>query len=154
MLVRAFGASTFGLRGGIPMEAAHTSVYHAPASCSSITRSIRIHTTYSLAKKCGVPSRRRGPLQKFQSALNAQRSGNMGQLCESRRYSAPLDTRATRKAPYAASAAISWLSGGVSLIKKKRVLYCSARVRLILLICCGITCGGRVGRWLAAHRRD
>ena len=32
MLVQAFGASTFGLRGGVPMEAAQTNVDHAPAS--------------------------------------------------------------------------------------------------------------------------
>ena len=31
MPVRAFGASAFGLRGGIPMEAAQTNVYHARA---------------------------------------------------------------------------------------------------------------------------
>ena len=38
MLVRASGASAFGLRGGIPMEAAQTNVYHvhAPASRAGI----------------------------------------------------------------------------------------------------------------------
>ena len=55
MLVGAFGASAFGLRGGIPMEAAQTSVYDAPASRASITRSIRIHITHPLAKKRGAP---------------------------------------------------------------------------------------------------
>ena len=57
MLVRAFGASAFGLRGGIPMEAAQTNVYHAPASRASITytRSIRIPIIHSLAKKRGAP---------------------------------------------------------------------------------------------------
>ena len=54
MLVGAFGASAFGLRGGIPMEAAQTNVYHAPASRASITRSIRIHIIHSLAKKRGA----------------------------------------------------------------------------------------------------
>ena len=55
MLVRAFGASAFGLRGGIPMEAAQTNVYHAPASRAGITRSIRLPITHSLAKKRGAP---------------------------------------------------------------------------------------------------
>ena len=57
-MVRAFGASAFGLRGGIFMEAAQTmaqtNVYHAPASRAGITRSIRIPITHSLAKKRGV----------------------------------------------------------------------------------------------------
>ena len=39
MLVGAFSASAFGLRGGIPMETAQTSLYHAPASRANITRS-------------------------------------------------------------------------------------------------------------------
>ena len=57
MLVRAFGASAFGLRirGGIPMKAAQTSVYHAPASRAGITRSIRLPITRSPAKKRGAP---------------------------------------------------------------------------------------------------
>ena len=57
MLVRAFGASAFGLRGGIriPMEAAQMNVYHTPASRAGITRSIRIPIAHSLAKKCGAP---------------------------------------------------------------------------------------------------
>ena len=59
MLVRAFGASVFGLpwRGGIPMEAAQTNVYHAPkpASCVDITRSTRIPMNHPLAKKRGAP---------------------------------------------------------------------------------------------------
>ena len=57
MPVRAFGASAFGLRGGIPMEAAQTNVYHAPASRAraGITRSIRMPITHSPAKKRGAP---------------------------------------------------------------------------------------------------
>ena len=57
MLVRAFGASAFGLRGRIPMEAAQlqTNVYHAPASRANITRLIRTPITHSLAKKRGAP---------------------------------------------------------------------------------------------------
>ena len=57
MLVRAFGARAFGLPRGIPMEAAQTNVYHAPASISraDITRSIQIYTTHPLAKKRGAP---------------------------------------------------------------------------------------------------
>ena len=39
MLVGAFGASAFGLRGGIPMEAALTSLYRAPASRANCTYS-------------------------------------------------------------------------------------------------------------------
>ena len=56
MLVGAFGASAFGLRGGIPMEAAQTNVYHAPASRAGITRSTRIPMSHghSLAKKRGA----------------------------------------------------------------------------------------------------
>ena len=45
----------FGLRGGIPMEAAQGNVYHAPASRANITRLIRIHTIRSLAKERGAP---------------------------------------------------------------------------------------------------
>ena len=56
MLVRAFGARAFGLRGGITMEAAQANVYHAPASRTGITRPIRTHTSHSLAKKRGAPS--------------------------------------------------------------------------------------------------
>ena len=55
MPVRAFGASAFGLRGGIPMEAAQKNAYHAPASRADITRSIRIPITHSLAEKRGAP---------------------------------------------------------------------------------------------------
>ena len=61
MLVRAFGVRAFGLRGEIPMEAAQTKFYHAPAPRADIKRSIRIHTTHQLAKKRGhrfVESRR------------------------------------------------------------------------------------------------
>ena len=54
MLVQTFGASVFGLRGGIPMQAAQTNVYHVPASRANITRSARLHMTHSLAKKCGA----------------------------------------------------------------------------------------------------
>ena len=57
MLVQAFGASTFSLRGGIPiiMEAAQANVYRAPASRVDITRSIRMPINHSLAKKRGAP---------------------------------------------------------------------------------------------------
>ena len=55
MLVQAFSASAFGLRGRILMEAAQTNVYHAPASHASIMRSIRLPITHSLAKKRGAP---------------------------------------------------------------------------------------------------
>ena len=55
MLVRAFGASAFGLHGGIPMEAAQTNVYHTPVSHASIMRSIKLPITHSLAKKRGAP---------------------------------------------------------------------------------------------------
>ena len=54
MLVGAFGASAFGLRGGIPMEAAQTSLYRAPASRADIMRSIQIHIKHSLTKKRGA----------------------------------------------------------------------------------------------------
>ena len=56
MLVGASGASAFGLRGGIPMEAAQTSLYRAPASRADITRSIqiRIPIIHSLTKKRGA----------------------------------------------------------------------------------------------------
>ena len=39
MLVGAFGASAFGLRGGIPMEAAQTRLHRTPASRAGNTRS-------------------------------------------------------------------------------------------------------------------
>ena len=54
MLAGAFGASAFGLRGGIPMEAAQTSLYRAPASRADITRSIQIPISHSLTKKRGA----------------------------------------------------------------------------------------------------
>ena len=56
MLVREFGASAFGLRGVIPMEAAQMNVYHAPASRADITctRSTRIPMNHLLAKKRGA----------------------------------------------------------------------------------------------------
>ena len=54
MLVGAFGASAFGLRGGIPMEAAQTSLYRAPASRADIARSNRLPITHSLTKKRGA----------------------------------------------------------------------------------------------------
>ena len=58
MLVGGPSARAFDLRGGIPMEAAQANVYnyHAPVSRASITRSIRIHITHSLAKKRGASS--------------------------------------------------------------------------------------------------
>ena len=54
MLVGAFGASSFGLHGGIPMEAAQTRLYRAPASRADITQSIQIPINHSLTKKRGV----------------------------------------------------------------------------------------------------
>ena len=59
MLVRAFGASAFGLRGRIPMEAAQMNVHHAPVSRADrdITRAIRTPIIPSLAKKRGAPMR-------------------------------------------------------------------------------------------------
>ena len=46
------------------------------------------------------PAAHRCLLQRFESALDVQRLGNRGQLCESRRDNAPLDTRAIPKAPH------------------------------------------------------
>ena len=83
MLVRAFGASAFGLRGGIPMhmEAAETNVYHAPEPRARITRPIRIpitHATHQDARGADTS------LKKSESALDVQslRLGNRprGQL--------------------------------------------------------------------------
>ena len=57
MLVRAFAASVFSLRGGILME----NVYHAPRPASRArmpifnTRSTRIPMDHPLAKKRGAP---------------------------------------------------------------------------------------------------
>ena len=64
MLVGAFGASAFGLRGGIPMEAAQTSLYRAPASRADITRSKLLPITHSLmiTKKRGASMPRLPPL--------------------------------------------------------------------------------------------
>ena len=55
MPVRAFGASTFGLRGGIPMEAAQANIYHAPESRVGTTRPTRISMNHQLSKKRGAP---------------------------------------------------------------------------------------------------
>ena len=65
-------------------------------------------------------------LQRFESALDVKRLGNRGQLCESRRDNAPLDTRSIPKAPHSAFAAISLLYGDVGFTKIPRVLYRSA----------------------------
>ena len=54
MLAGGPSVRTFGLRGGIPTEAAHPNVYHAPASRADITRPIRIPITHSFAKKRGA----------------------------------------------------------------------------------------------------
>ena len=45
---------------------------------------------------------RRCLLQRFESALDVQRLGNRGQLCETKRGNAPLDMRAIPKAPHSA----------------------------------------------------
>ena len=113
MLMRAFGASAFGLRGGIAMEAAQANVYHALASCAGITGSIRIPINHSLDKKRLASAWRRCLLQRCESAVDAHRLGNMRHLCESRRGSAPLNMRATPKAPHSALAAISQLYASV-----------------------------------------
>ena len=59
MLVGVPIAHAFGLRGGIPMKAAQTNVYHAPASRAcrhyAIDLNTYVHTNHSLAKKCGAP---------------------------------------------------------------------------------------------------
>ena len=51
MIVGGASARAFRLRGGIPMEAAQTNVYHTPASSATITRSIGTHIPHSLAKQ-------------------------------------------------------------------------------------------------------
>ena len=59
MRVGGASASAFGLRGGIPMDAAQADVYHAPRPESragaDIARSFWIHTTHPLAKAHGAP---------------------------------------------------------------------------------------------------
>ena len=54
MLVGGARVRAFGPRDGIPMEAARTNVYHAPASRADITRSILIHINHPYAKKRGA----------------------------------------------------------------------------------------------------
>ena len=93
MLVRAFGASAFGLRGGIPMEGARANVYHARAD---IDRSARVPINNPLAKKRGAPMppsevcgcTRRTKVRKQESVRRG--------TCESRRDNAPLGTRHTQ----------------------------------------------------------
>ena len=99
MLVGAFGASAFGLRGGIPMEAAQTSSYRVPTLRDRIDYLYNTHSPRNVGHRC--------LLQRFESALDVQRLVNRGQLCESRGDNAPLDTRAIPKAPHSAFAAIS-----------------------------------------------
>ena len=54
MLVGAFGAIGFSLRGRIPMKAAQKNVYPALASRTNITRSSRIPMNRPLTKKRGA----------------------------------------------------------------------------------------------------
>ena len=106
MLARVFGARAFGLRGGIPMEATQTNVYHATASRADIaidSNTMSYCQPIHLRRSAG----HRGLLQRVESALNPQRVGNRGQLCESRRGSAPLKPRAIPKAPHGTFAAVS-----------------------------------------------
>ena len=103
---REFGASALGLRGGAHMEAAQTNVHHTPASRADITRSRSI--AYNV-NACALPRQEAGrlcPLQRFESALDVQRSGSRVQLCETKRGDAPLDTRAMPKAPRGDFAAV------------------------------------------------
>ena len=71
MLVGGTSVRAFGVRGGIPMDAAQARLHKAPAWDADLTRSTRIRTTHSLtiARSAG----RRGLLQRCESALNAQR---------------------------------------------------------------------------------
>ena len=88
------------LRGGIPMEAAQTNVYHAPASCADIMPTSRDRFEYIQPTHLRRSAGRRCLLQRLESALDAQRLGNKGQICETRRDSAPLDMRAIPKGPH------------------------------------------------------
>ena len=72
MLVGAFGARAFGLRGGIPMEAAQTSSHHAPASCADITRSVQIPIIRSL-----TIVKKRGAAQGIDASFKALRVHSM-----------------------------------------------------------------------------
>ena len=98
ILVRVPRASAFGLCGAIAIAAAQASSYRAPASRTDITRPrpIRIPRNHAPAKKRGG----RCPLQRFESALEAQRLKSRVQMCETKRDSAPLDMRAIPKAPH------------------------------------------------------
>ena len=93
MLVRVFGASAFGLRGGIPMEAAqtmaHTNVYHAPASRGGITWSIRLPTTHSLAKKRGAPMPPSKVWECTRRTEVMKQGPGPGRLCESKKRQRP-----------------------------------------------------------------
>ena len=53
-------ARAFGPRGGIPMEAAQTNFYHAPASRAGIARPIGLPTARPLAEARGTDAPRKG----------------------------------------------------------------------------------------------
>ena len=73
---------------------------------------------------------RRGPLQEFESELHAQKPGNRGKLCESRRGSAPLDTRAIPKAARPLIALSQQLHGDVGLrdFANKELFLCQSTI--------------------------
>ena len=74
-----------------PMEAAQANVYHAPASRDRFKYIQFTHLRRSAGRRC--------LRQRLESALDAHRLRNRGQVCETRRDNVPLDMRAIPKAP-------------------------------------------------------
>ena len=132
------------MRSGLSPKAP-APVDHEPSSCSTLAQRCQLMASEYPRKdtrgKSDVARRgrslsqaathsqrsagRRGVLLIFESALGAQRSGNIGGVCETRRDTAPPDTRPMPKAPHGALAAISKLHRGVGVIEITQVLYCA-----------------------------
>ena len=72
MRVRAFGARAFGLRRGIPMEAAQKNVYRSRACIACRHHAIELNT-YN-PPTCGAPMSH----SKVESALDAQNVRKQG----------------------------------------------------------------------------
>ena len=121
MLVRAFSASAFGLRGG-RSDVAQTKVYHAPAPRTDrdISRPTRIPMNNPPAKKRWAPMPP-SEVRERTRRKNVRKQGGGG--CEPRRDRAPINTRAIPKAPRRAFAAISKLHGDVSFAENTGGLY-------------------------------
>ena len=99
-----------------------------PAIPGSSADGVFIHGVgVSWYKRLPRSAGRRYRLRRFESALDVQRLGNRGQLCETKRGGAPLDTRAIPKAPHSVSRRCRSCTGGVGFVSPPRPLRRSGR---------------------------